>query len=899
MAIVVKDRVKVSTTTTGTGTITLGSAEPGFQTFSVVGNGNQTYYAITSGNNFEVGIGTYTDSGTTLSRDTVLESSNSGAKITLAGTSTVFTTYPAERAAFLEDANQIDMVVGSGSDAISIGNVVTRESNGETKKVKKTATTTNYSVSAADYVSSTISGTLAGSPAPHYYGTQSAMCGSDDGRFVFVWARGWSSYDLRIKTFIHTGSGNWTIGNDFNPSISQAASAKPTLRCRFVKNCNAAAGGTFFVFFHSTETNSYNQPWKYFMLTVTSAGVCTKYTTAGGTYSGMYDVGRIAAGTSGSQVYDGDTTIIDTSTDNLVKFLSAGMYGNTRYIGEWSVQWTGSQYNGEYIGGTTSTNNSYRANATSGQSRFTRIAYDHTNNKALIMCVNYNRKFTLIKASPNSGNANWTFDYASDGYGSELTNSGTVDQGYEYRQYITADGHGQVFFSIANYTAGQNIRWQVVAYDLTESSYSTDAWDRFIYDSYGSGQNKGALPIHYDHLNKKLFVIGFSDNYQGPYENPNNNLRVYTFSGITDTLESNLSTSSYDGNSGSRYSKYGFWGMVDTVSLSSLTDAKAGRWLQIAQSSASGFTSSSVKIKSGTLPHSITTNTTNKALSFGFAQQSGSAGNTISVLPFDSEGIEQNQTSLTHGTKYYVSSTGALVTVTTPDTDIANDTDNPLAGEAIQTTNLRLPTKSISSGGGGDPRVFCGAVDFLRDSGVGSSVIISKPDSLTASEIRAYEIHFYGVGISNDTSYNVRFKPYKNGSSVMTGADFIGQVTGNYNGSSYQTANQAFSFYLSFRMYGANYPYRNNSPVQNYNGNAYSGKFTGKVVYENNFKNAAYSYVANVRTGANNYYMNNEMGSFSAGSGGATTTDYAEQFYFYPGSGSFEEGIITVYAIKK
>jgi len=196
-------------------------------------------------------------------------------------------------------------------------------------------------------------------------------------------------------------------------------------------------------------------------------------------------------------------------------------------------------------------------------------------------------------------------------------------------------------------------------------------------------------------------------------------------------------------------------------------------------------------------------------------------------------------------------------------------------------------------------RVFCGAVDFLRDSGVGSNVIISKPASLTASEIRAYEIHFYGVGISNDTSYNVRFKPYKNGSSVMTGADFIGQTTGNYNGSNYQTANQAFSFYLSFRMYGANYPYRNNSPVQNYNGNAYSGKFTGKVVYENNFKNAAYSYVANVRTGSNHYYMNNEMGSFSASSGGATTSDYTEQFYFYPGSGSFEEGIIAVYAIKK
>ena len=100
MAIVVKDRVKVTTSTTGTGTLTLGSAETDFQSFSVIGDGNQTYYAIKSDAGWEVGIGTYTHSGTTLSRDTILESSNSGSAVSLTGTSTVFTTYPAERASF-------------------------------------------------------------------------------------------------------------------------------------------------------------------------------------------------------------------------------------------------------------------------------------------------------------------------------------------------------------------------------------------------------------------------------------------------------------------------------------------------------------------------------------------------------------------------------------------------------------------------------------------------------------------------------------------------------------------------------------------------------------------------------------------------------------------------------
>jgi hypothetical protein len=107
MALVVKDRVQETTTTTGTGTVTLAGAVTGFQSFSVVGDGNTTYYAITSGNDFEVGIGTYTASGTTLSRDTVLESSNSGSKITLAGTSNVFVTYPAEKSGHKDSTNTI------------------------------------------------------------------------------------------------------------------------------------------------------------------------------------------------------------------------------------------------------------------------------------------------------------------------------------------------------------------------------------------------------------------------------------------------------------------------------------------------------------------------------------------------------------------------------------------------------------------------------------------------------------------------------------------------------------------------------------------------------------------------------------------------------------------------
>jgi hypothetical protein len=108
MALIVKDRVQEITTTVGTGTLTLGGAVLGFQTFAAIGNGNTTYYTIvdTAAYDWEVGIGTYTSSGTTLSRTTVLESSNSGNLVNFsAGTKNVFCTYPAERSVYKDTAD--------------------------------------------------------------------------------------------------------------------------------------------------------------------------------------------------------------------------------------------------------------------------------------------------------------------------------------------------------------------------------------------------------------------------------------------------------------------------------------------------------------------------------------------------------------------------------------------------------------------------------------------------------------------------------------------------------------------------------------------------------------------------------------------------------------------------
>lgn len=101
MALVLADRVRETTTVVGTGTATLLGAVAGYQSFTAVGNANTTYYVIASqsAGEWEVGIGTYTASGTTLSRDTVLSSSNAGSLVNFsAGTKDIWVDYAAGKA---------------------------------------------------------------------------------------------------------------------------------------------------------------------------------------------------------------------------------------------------------------------------------------------------------------------------------------------------------------------------------------------------------------------------------------------------------------------------------------------------------------------------------------------------------------------------------------------------------------------------------------------------------------------------------------------------------------------------------------------------------------------------------------------------------------------------------
>ena len=107
MALKFFDRTKQDATTTGTGTFTLATSAStgGFRTFaSVHTTGDEVFYcAVDNVNNtFEVGQGTLTSGSPnwTLTRDVIKSSSNSNNAVNFATAPEIFSTYPAENAAF-------------------------------------------------------------------------------------------------------------------------------------------------------------------------------------------------------------------------------------------------------------------------------------------------------------------------------------------------------------------------------------------------------------------------------------------------------------------------------------------------------------------------------------------------------------------------------------------------------------------------------------------------------------------------------------------------------------------------------------------------------------------------------------------------------------------------------
>jgi hypothetical protein len=175
MALVLKDRVKETSTTAGTGTLTLGGAVVGYQTFNAaIASGSTVYYTIQNtaagyDTEWEVGVGTFT-SPNQLARNTVFSSSNSGSLVTFSASPKlqVFITQPAEEAVYLNQATGLVEIGGNGTNTVSFTNI------NSTNVTATTGSFTNVSGNGVALTAINASNISSGTLSATYGGTGSA-----------------------------------------------------------------------------------------------------------------------------------------------------------------------------------------------------------------------------------------------------------------------------------------------------------------------------------------------------------------------------------------------------------------------------------------------------------------------------------------------------------------------------------------------------------------------------------------------------------------------------------------------------------------------------------------------------------------------------------------------------
>ena len=200
MALVLKDRVKETTTTTGTGSFALAGAVTGYDSFGQIGNSNTTYYAVylDGGSEWEVGIGTYT-SPSTLSRDTILASSNAGSVVTFsAGQKTIWCDYPAGAAVYASNNGSQTSGQALKSNGVGVPPTWQNITNG-------TVTSVGLTTSAASLALTNTPITTSGNIGVNFSGLSSQ------------YVRG----DGALANFPTTGGGGSSVAYYFNGSVNQ------------------------------------------------------------------------------------------------------------------------------------------------------------------------------------------------------------------------------------------------------------------------------------------------------------------------------------------------------------------------------------------------------------------------------------------------------------------------------------------------------------------------------------------------------------------------------------------------------------------------------------------------------------------------------------------------------
>jgi hypothetical protein len=312
MALALFDRVQETTTTTGTGSVTLGGAVPGFQSFAVVGNGNTCYYTIVDGTAWEVGIGTYSTTGPTLARTTVLSnSSGNTSPITLAaGTKTIFLTYPAEKSVNLDGSNNVSPLgtVSSGvwqgsTVGVAYGGTGVTTSSGANSVMLRDANQ-NVTINRLNQTSNTI--TAAGGTTTLTAASAFSQILNGTGSQTFKLPDATTLTNTTTFEFNNNATGTLTITDYANATVGTISSGGAAAIALL---SNATVGGTWDVHAYIPE----NVTWGTNSLVLGST-VITGGTWNGGTIATGYGGTGLTSYTSGGAVYANSSSTLTSGT---------------------------------------------------------------------------------------------------------------------------------------------------------------------------------------------------------------------------------------------------------------------------------------------------------------------------------------------------------------------------------------------------------------------------------------------------------------------------------------------------------------------------------------------------------------------------------------------------------
>jgi hypothetical protein len=204
MAFILADRVQETATANTTVSFTLSGAITSYQSFAAIGNTNNTYYGATDGTNWEVGFGTYSTTGPTLTRDTILSSSNSGSAVTFSGTVTVWCDYPAGKQISSDYPNNLGVVVPASVTATTI--------TGQTARLNGTGTNLLLQSSSLTTTWTQSNSSLTGGQTDPFGGTTAAILNSGTAVSVqhsFFQATSYASNTFTLSIYAKAGTANF------------------------------------------------------------------------------------------------------------------------------------------------------------------------------------------------------------------------------------------------------------------------------------------------------------------------------------------------------------------------------------------------------------------------------------------------------------------------------------------------------------------------------------------------------------------------------------------------------------------------------------------------------------------------------------------------------------------